>query len=150
MTDDEVKALRWLLGRGVHTEAVRTEDGRRVTQHIGEIGARDALIRLLRSPLLLNPAIRDALASAIEQRGSSDMMLELNLVRRKRGRPAGDVALSVKKQKLNAATEAKKKEGAKTYLAVEFAAKECGVSLSTMKTARKAGRRAKAVRDDEN
>jgi hypothetical protein len=153
MTDDELDALRWLLGRGEYTEELRTADHRRIAQHVGEIGAREALIRVLRSSEPLNPVIRSALANAFEQPGSSAMRLELNLVRRKRGRPAGDVALAVEVQKRNAATEAEQEKGTKLYLAPEIAGKKIRRSRSTMyasKKAVKAVRQAKAISDGGN
>jgi hypothetical protein len=67
MGDDEYKALRWLLGRGTRTETVRTIDGRRIEQHIGEADARNALIRLLRSSSPLTHDIRNALGNAFGQ-----------------------------------------------------------------------------------
>jgi hypothetical protein len=151
MIDDERKALRWLLGRGACTEPVRTADERRIEQHIGEAGARDALIRLLRSPLPLNPAIRAALACAFEQRGSSDMMLELILVRRAgKGRPSGGARQALEMCKRAKLIKAEEANGEKPYLAPEIAAKKAGVSRATAWRAKKAAGRAKAVRGGEN
>ena len=45
MDDDERKALGWLLGRGIETETVRTADGRRLEQHIGEMDGRATLVK---------------------------------------------------------------------------------------------------------
>jgi hypothetical protein len=160
MTDDERKALRWLLGRGARTETVRPADGRRIEQHIDDAGGQAALIRLLRSPLPLNPVIRSALANAFEAPGSSAMRLELNLVRRAgRGRPSGGAKLDLEKHRLNAATEAEEEKGTKPSLAPEIAGQNLAPEIAgknprrsraTMYKAKRDVRQAKAIRDGGN
>jgi hypothetical protein len=150
MGDDEYKALRWLLGRGTRTETVRTIDGRRVEQHIGEIGARAALVRVLRSS---SPSldVLNVLASAFESVGSSEMRLELVLVRRAgRGRPRKDVLGAIEKLQDANKIDAEIESGSKPYIAVEDAAKKAGRARSTMYEAKKVARVAKAVREGKN
>ena len=151
MGDDEYKALRWLLGRGTRTETVRTIDGRRIEQHIGEADARNALIRLLRSSSPLTHDIRNALGNAFESVGSSEMRLELVLVRRAgRGRPRKDVLGAIEKLQDANKIDAEIESGSKPYIAVEDAAKKAGRARSTMYEAKKAARVAKAVREGKN
>jgi hypothetical protein len=150
MKDDEYKALRWLLGRGTHTETVYTVDGRRIEQHIGEIGGRAALVRVLRSS---SPSldVLNELANLFEPVAVAGPELWLELVlRRGRGRPRNDVETSVKKIKRAKAIRAEEEIGSKPYIAVETVAKEKGLARSTMYEAKKATKRAKAVREGKN
>jgi hypothetical protein len=138
------------LGRGTRTETVRTEDGRRIEQHIAEIGARAALVRVLRSS---SPSldVLNVLASAFESVGSSEMRLELVLVRRAgRGRPRKDVLGAIEKLQDANKIDAEIESGSKPYIAVEDAAKKAGRARSTMYEAKKAARVAKAVREGKN
>jgi hypothetical protein len=96
MSDDETKALRWLLGRGSKTEQIRPALGKRIDKHVGEGADRAALVRVLRRQEPIGHDLRNAIANAFEGLGSSEMTLQLVLVRRAgRGRPRGSVKKAV-------------------------------------------------------
>jgi hypothetical protein len=151
MTDDEEKARRWLLGRGSKTSTVRDDEARRHKQHIGELGGKAALRRVLRSPEPLSHEIRQLLAGALEGNGAGAM--QLILIRRAgRGRPAHDrgvasVKAAIEESQVNASIDAQKAERTKTSIAYENAAKEFGLSRPKVIELRKK-RRGKKEKSD--
>jgi hypothetical protein len=129
MTEDEHKAWRWLLGRGSKTSPIKDSEKRRYKQHIGELDAKAALRRLLRSSGPLSHDIRNLLAGALEERGAGEM--QLILIRRAgRGRPKSGVRAAIDESQASAEFYAQKAEGTKIYFADENVARKLNMSRS--------------------
>jgi hypothetical protein len=135
MNEDEIAALRWLLGKEASPQP-------------GEPPSRGraALLGIMRGNDPLNRDVRNALANVLEPIGSSQMRLTLELKKRGRGRPPNYAAQARSLLRDGAAITAL---DGKPYLAVEDFSRAQRTGKARAHQAYRAFQRAKAIREGQ-